>query len=376
MLARSLIVCLLGSALLHAAPLRPDKSGSWAGKKIMLKQPSVRIHGVPDRDPVHEIGPLSGMVFKVEAEADGWLRVRHRGNAGWFPKDQAVLLEEAPAFFSAKIESDPNVGAAYAYRAWANKELGKLDEAIKDYTRAIEVQPASSSWHNNRAVVWRALKNDDKALEDYTRAIQLSPSSVIALSNRGNLFIARKSYAQAEPDFLTALKVDPRHPPAHNGLARCYLAKRDFDRASHHLDEALRLDPTYHGGLLSRADLWSKRKDYGRALADCNQAVRLEPLNATGHNQRAWLLATCPDEKFRDGARAVADARLACELSSWKQGSYLDTLAAAHAEIKDFPEAIKYARRALEFDDFVRTSGPEARARLKLYEEGKPYRQE
>src|SRR5262249_45979237 len=43
-------------------------------------------------------------------------------------------------------------------------------------------------------------------------------------------------------------------------------------------------------------------REYAKALADYTRAVDLDPNNATAWNSLAWLLATCPDAKFRDPA--------------------------------------------------------------------------
>jgi hypothetical protein len=49
--------------------------------------------------------------------------------------------------------------------------------------------------------------------------------------------------------------------------------------------------------------------------------------------------------------------RRACELTQWKNGSYVDTLAAAFAEAGDFAEAVRREQQALanpEFEQAVR----------------------
>ena len=57
-------------------------------------------------------------------------------------------------------------------------------------------------------------------------------------------------------------------------------------------------------------------------------------------DELAWLLATYPDSKSRDGAEAVRLAERACDLTERRILALLDTLAAAYAETGDFPRAI------------------------------------
>lgn len=90
-------------------------------------------------------------------------------------------------------------------------------------------------------------------------------------------------------------------------------------------------------------------------------------------NNLAWLLATCPDGRFRNAAKAVENATRACEMTEWEAVHCLGTLAAAHAENRDFTRAIHYQRRALRL---APADGKEQhRQWLALYREGKPYRE-
>jgi hypothetical protein len=58
-------------------------------------------------------------------------------------------------------------------------------------------------------------------------------------------------------------------------------------------------------------------------------------------------MATCPEQSIRNGQVAIADAKRACELTKWKFGSYVDTLAAAYAEAGDFDSAIRNEEKAI-----------------------------
>jgi tetratricopeptide (TPR) repeat protein len=113
---------------------------------------------------------------------------------------------------------------------------------------------------------------------------------------------------------------------------------------------------------------------YAEALDTLGDAIKLDPTYADAYNNAAWYLATCPDDKLRDGAQAVAYARKACELSGWQTPHHLGTLAAACAEAGQFDEAINWQEKALEFPEYAQHHGVDARMRLALYRKGKPYR--
>jgi len=99
--------------------------------------------------------------------------------------------------------------------------------------------------------------------------------------------------------------------------------------------------------LLKRGDLAEAAKQYRLILAQ-RQDV---PVCL---NNLARILAMAADPALRNGAEAVPLARRACELTYFKDPSFLNTLAAALAESGHFDEAISTAQNAC---DLVAASG-------------------
>ena len=106
------------------------------------------------------------------------------------------------------------------------------------------------------------------------------------------------------------------------------------------------------------------------------ESLRLQPDQASLLNNLAWIRATHPDARLRDGAGAVSAAQRAVELSHGDP-AMMDTLAAAYAEAGRFADALATARKALALvgkqNDEAAASG--LRARIALYTAGQPYRQ-
>jgi hypothetical protein len=99
--------------------------------------------------------------------------------------------------------------------------------------------------------------------------------------------------------------------------------------------------------------------------------VRLQRLVLSAY-AIAWELATNRNPKLRDGTIAVLWAKRACELTEWRNPAYLDTLAAAHAESRDFEAAVKCQSKAIELRDDEKEK-KDLRTRLKLYQAKRPY---
>jgi WD40 repeat protein len=94
-------------------------------------------------------------------------------------------------------------------------------------------------------------------------------------------------------------------------------------------------------------------------------------------NELAWLQATSSVADLRNGARAVEFATNACEVTNWKNADYVNTLAAAYAEVGDFDSAVKWQKEAINLLTEKEPSNWQAEfeERLKLYQSGKPYRE-
>jgi len=101
-----------------------------------------------------------------------------------------------------------------------------------------------------------------------------------------------------------------------------------------------------------------------------------EPKNPFVCNNLAWILATAPAEKLRDGGEALRLAKTALEVTSGKDSSVHDTLAAAYAELGQFDEARREATIALELASKAgdQNDAREIAARLELYKLRRPYR--
>jgi tetratricopeptide (TPR) repeat protein len=113
---------------------------------------------------------------------------------------------------------------------------------------------------------------------------------------------------------------------------------------------------------------------FAEAVEEVERYLKIDPENAKAHNYLAWTLATCRDEKVRNGKLAVENARKACELTNYEDWTILDTQAAACAESGDFDEASKWQMKAVELAREPRK--PQLRSTLELYKSKKPYHEQ
>jgi Tfp pilus assembly protein PilF len=138
----------------------------------------------------------------------------------------------------------------------------------------------------------------------------------------------------------------------------------------------LAIEPRELRALMGRASVFYAQGEVEKALHDYAAAIANHKDFAQAFNDYAWLLATGTKDGYRDGAKAVDLANEACRLTEWKNGAYLDTLAAAYAEKGDFAEALKWQKKAVEFakgepEEVQR----DMESRVALYERKEAYRE-
>ena len=91
-----------------------------------------------------------------------------------------------------------------------------------------------------------------------------------------------------------------------------FLMRGKTDKALKVLDQAVEIDPLCADSHGNRAVILLSLGQYGKALDDLDEVVRVAPNSVRALRERAWILATCPDAKVRNGEQAVSfgDPRL------------------------------------------------------------------
>ncbi|REJ97334.1 MAG: tetratricopeptide repeat protein [Planctomycetota bacterium] len=233
---------------------------------------------------------------------------------------------------------------AYSNRGLAYQTAGKYRLALEDYNQALAIKPRLWRVYANRGLAYRRLERLDESVRDFTAAI-------LALTEQGDAKTLSQLY-------------ESRGQSQH--------LRQQYQEALADFDEAIRLNPNDAGAYAHRGAVWLSLSQFDKAILDYQAAHERAPQRFDPVANLAWIYATCPDARFRDGKKAVAHARRAMQLSPARDYAVVDTLAAALAEDGQFVEAARYQQQATELaPSSVRDA---LLKRLELYRQGKPYR--
>jgi tetratricopeptide (TPR) repeat protein len=158
--------------------------------------------------------------------------------------------------------------------------------------------------------------------------------------------MAEQQYDRAIPHFEKALERNPGSADLDSQLGYALAKANRLTEGIPHLEQALRISP---GLVEARYYLGAALTMNGRnaeALAQWRQALRQDPDDLRVLRDIAWMLATCADADFRNGAEAVTLAEHAVELTSQRDPALLATLAAAYAETGRFDRAVELEEHA------------------------------
>jgi hypothetical protein len=147
------------------------------------------------------------------------------------------------------------------------------------------------------------------------------------------------------------------------------------------------LNITYAGDLVETSERWEDAADTKWRASHPESAEQwLRKMEQEGKpqalNDLAWRLATSSNPEVRDGRTAVRLSERAVELTGRKNPNLMDALAAAHAEVGQFDQAVTVQLEAISvikgdpqtFDTNEKVK--KMQDRLELCRRGQPYRDE
>jgi tetratricopeptide (TPR) repeat protein len=285
--------------------------------------------------------------------------------------------KEAIPEFQKALELNPQYLTIYINLGRTLLAVGRSDEAMVTFEKGLQYYPESPELHDHMGLALTSKGRFDEAMAEFKEALEINPNYADAHRNLGRALAMTGHLDQAVPHFERALEINPEFAETQSELGRVLAVEGQYDQAIPHLQKALAIKPDlveahYYLG----ASMYFSSGRTQEALAHWREALRVDPNFVPAMNDAAHALAASPNASDRNGVEAVKLAERAVELSGARNPAYLDTLAAAYAEVGRFADAVSTAHKALE----LATQQPPGqfveglKTRIKLYESQRPYR--
>jgi tetratricopeptide (TPR) repeat protein len=196
-----------------------------------------------------------------------------------------------------------------------------------------------------------------------TMAMRMRAAILAATGKLATAVVELEKYRQAHPKDIATL----------TQLALYYAAQRAHDKEIATYTAILAENHDEPLVLRSRADAYLGVGKHAEAIADYERLVKIDANDSGVLNNFAWVLATSPRDKLRNGKRAIPMANEAGRLTEYKQAHILSTMAAAYAETGDFKTAIRWSEKAVQAGS--EDEQPALKKELETYKAGKPVRE-
>jgi tetratricopeptide (TPR) repeat protein len=254
------------------------------------------------------------------------------------------------------------------------EEARTLDRsAIDDFQLAIEYDPSRWRAHHNLGVV-RALAGDiGAAIQSFDKTIELQPKFTDAYFNRAELRIKQQDFPTAIADYDKAIELSPDDAAMRIARGRAHASAKNLEGAIADFREAMRLEPESGKAAGEFADMCQRLARWKEAAEAYQKALQLAPNDPKILQNAAWMMATCPEEYYRNPETALKTVLRAIDASEGMVSAHrLHILAVCQAANGDFESAVATINEAL-----ASTTEPALRQELAqhraLFQRKKPY---
>ena len=289
---------------------------------------------------------------------------------------QGQTYRSTETLWSDTLDKNPNSWMAHTNLGTALLQLGRVDEAIVHYNKALEIDPNYATGHNNLGNAFLRIGQMDESLAHLQKALEIDPTYPEAHNNLGNTLLQMGRVDEAIAHYNKAVEIDPKYVEAHNNLGAVFLQIGRGGGVPCSSTEGLGNRPENGEAHNNLGNTFLRIGRVDEAIAHYSKALEINPLNVNAQNNMAWLLATSPETRLRNGPKAVELAERADHLTGNRSPVIAATLAAAYAETGRFSDAVKTAQRALQLatDQGNRVLADAIREQIELYQSGAPSR--
>jgi tetratricopeptide (TPR) repeat protein len=287
----------------------------------------------PEASSIHY--PLA-LAYRGQGDArnaDAHLRLR--GNVDVPPTDP--LMQQVAGLLQNATASELRGAEALGKRQWA--------EAVTHLRKAIELAPDNAFTRLNLGTALFQTGDARGALEQFELAVRLSPGLAKAHYGIGIIMEAAGRDREAIEGFSAAVKDEPSYVEARMSLADSLRRSGRAEESLPQYAEVIRVSPAVSQARFGYAMALVRLRRYRDARDRLTDAVKIYPDQPGFAHALARLLAAAPDDRVRDGRRAMA---LMQELLKTQRTLEMaQTMAMTFAELGQYDEAVTWQRDAM-----------------------------
>jgi tetratricopeptide (TPR) repeat protein len=220
-------------------------------------------------------------------------------------------------------------------------------------------------------------KDYDQEIEALRQVVQLQPQNVAALTDLALALVRQGNPDEAERHLAQVLETAGEDAKGLVLLGQTRMKLGQISLAIDQFRRAAELAPDSAEIQFNLAMALHLEGKTAEAMEGLRRILGEHPESHDVLNNLAWLYATHPQAEFRNAAEALTLARRLCDATGHAIPAYLDTLAAALAELGEFPSAIEVTEKAIRL---ARGRGQyelaeKLTARLEAYRANRPIRE-
>ncbi len=297
-----------------------------------------------------------------------------------------LQYQEAMAYYKKYISYNPDSEDAWGGMGTCFYNLKNYGEAARCYEKVIQLKPDLADVYIYLLMTYEKLHWNEKTVPHIALIIKLKPKDILPT-------ICLNAWGYTVSGYTDALESYLQKNPSESNyvrgffnycLAESWSVLGKQKEANEAYTEAKKIyqqlrktnsDEIYNAYILwGLGSSYYGLKQYGDAIITYDEAIKRDPNFVATYAKKAFLYATCPNDNFRNGEKAVKLATKACELTNYESDACTAVLAAAYAESGDFEKAIEYQKKAIEIaaEDQAKK---EYEKRLEAYKAHKPWRE-
>ena len=172
----------------------------------------------------------------------------------------------------------------------ANKNLGKLDEAIEAYREALSIKPDYADAYYNMGNAFKVQGKLDEAIEAFSKALSIKADYAQASNNMGLVFQEQGKLNEAIEAYTKASSIKPDYAGAYYNMGKAFKDQGKLDEAIEAFSKALSVKANYAEASNNMGLVFQEQGKLNEAIEAYTKASSIKPDYAVAYNNKGNAL--------------------------------------------------------------------------------------